>query len=285
MRYRFIRFPGGKFKALTLSYDDGCLYDTKLVEIANKHGLKVTLNINSNMIAENENESRLTAKKIKEITESGGHEIAVHGANHIALAKATLVDGINDVLECRKSLERTFGGIIRGMAYADSGIKVSTSGVSKDEIKNYLKSLGIAYARTLGGDNDSFQLPTDFYEWMPTAHHENPNLKNYLDKFLNAEMPEYIASRTPLLFYLWGHSYEFNANNNWDLLEDFCQKAGAHDDIWYATNIEICDYINAYRKLQFNIDNTVVYNPTTTDIWFEIDGKTVCVKSNQMKSL
>lgn len=179
MRYRFIRFPGGKFKALTLSYDDGCLYDTKLVEIANKHGLKVTLNINSNMIAENENESRLTAKKIKEITESGGHEIAVHGANHIALAKATLVDGINDVLECRKSLERTFGGIIRGMAYADSGIMVSTSGVSKDEIKNYLKSLGIAYARTLGGDNDSFQLPTDFYEWMPTAHHENPNLKNY----------------------------------------------------------------------------------------------------------
>lgn len=285
MRYRFIRFPGGKFKALTLSYDDGCLYDTKLVEIANKHGLKVTLNINSNMIAENENEWHLTAKKIKEITESGGHEIAVHGANHIALAKATLVDGINDVLECRKSLERTFGGIIRGMAYADSGIRVSSSGVSKDEIKNYLKSLGIAYARTLGGDNDLFQLPTDFYEWMPTAHHENPNLKNYLDKFLNAEMPEYIASRTPLLFYLWGHSYEFNANNNWDLLEDFCQKAGAHDDIWYATNIEICDYINAYRKLQFNIDNTVVYNPTTTDIWFEIDGKTVCVKSNQMKSL
>lgn len=285
MRYRFIRFPEGKFKALTLSYDDGCLYDTKLVEIANKYGLKVTLNINSNMIAENENESRLTAKKIKEITESGGHEIAVHGANHIALAKATLVDGINDVLECRKSLERTFGGIIRGMAYADSGIRVSTSGVSKDEIKNYLKSLGIAYARTLGGDNDSFQLPTDFYEWMPTADHENPNLINYLDKFLNAEMPEYIASRTPLLFYLWGHSYEFNANNNWDLLEDFCQKAGAHDDIWYATNIEIFDYINAYRKLQFNVDNTVVYNPTTTDIWFEIDGKTVCVKSSQMKSL
>lgn len=285
MRYRFIRFPEGKFKALTLSYDDGCLYDTKLVEIANKYGLKVTLNINSNMIAENENEWHLTAKKIKEITESGGHEIAVHGANHIALAKATLVDGINDVLECRKSLERTFGGIIRGMAYADSGIRVSTSGVSKDEIKNYLKSLGIAYARTLGGDNDSFQLLTDFYEWMPTAHHENPNLINYLDKFLNSEMPEYIASRTPLLFYLWGHSFEFNANNNWDLLEDFCQKAGAHDDIWYATNIEIFDYINAYRKLQFNVDNTVVYNPTTTDIWFEIDGKTVCVKSNQMKSL
>lgn len=30
MRYRFLRFPGGKDKAVTFSYDDGFRYDIRL---------------------------------------------------------------------------------------------------------------------------------------------------------------------------------------------------------------------------------------------------------------
>lgn len=33
MQYKFMRFPGGKSKAITLSYDDGCTADLKLLEI------------------------------------------------------------------------------------------------------------------------------------------------------------------------------------------------------------------------------------------------------------
>ena len=39
----FMRFPGGKSKALTLSYDDGVAQDIRLIEIMKKHGLKVPL--------------------------------------------------------------------------------------------------------------------------------------------------------------------------------------------------------------------------------------------------
>lgn len=45
---------------------------------------------------------------------------------------------------------------------------------------------------------------------------------------------------------MWGHSYEFENNNNWDILKNFCKTAGGREDIWYATNIEICDYISAF---------------------------------------
>ena len=42
-----MRFPGGKEKAVTLSYDDGYPTDIKLSEIITKSGLKCTFNLNS----------------------------------------------------------------------------------------------------------------------------------------------------------------------------------------------------------------------------------------------
>ena len=42
-------FPGGKFKVLTLSYDDGKLEDKRLVDIFNKNGIRATFNVNSGL--------------------------------------------------------------------------------------------------------------------------------------------------------------------------------------------------------------------------------------------
>ena len=43
----FDAFPGGKRKALVLSYDDGRVEDRRLVEIFNRHGLRGTFHLNS----------------------------------------------------------------------------------------------------------------------------------------------------------------------------------------------------------------------------------------------
>ncbi len=266
-----MRFPEGREKALTLSYDDGSKCDKRLVEILNNYGIKATLNINSEYVGIDER--HLDIDEIKAISEDGIHEIAIHGARHIATGNVSAVVGMNDMLECRKSLERSLGKIIRGMAYPDTGISVITSGISKAEIKTYLKRLGIAYGRTLGGDNDRFGIPNDFYEWMPTAHHANPKLMEWTDKFVSGALPSYRAMRSPWLFYLWGHSCEFE--NKWELLEEFCRKTGNNDSIWYATNIEIYDYVTAYRSLIFNVDCTEVFNPTCIKVWFEADSKEI----------
>ena len=281
MRYRFLRFPGGLSKAVTLSYDDGCKDDIRFSETICAHGLKCTFNINSGFIAEKEGDWHLTREQIKKYLIDTGNEIAVHGKYHRALGKVTPVDGIRDVLECRTELENDFGMIIRGMAYPDSGITRFENGADYADIKHYLKDLGIVYSRTLGGDNDSFALPTDWHAWMPTAHHTNPELFGYIDKFLNEPMSSYDASQTPRLFYLWGHSFEFENNKNWDLLDKICSALSNKPDVWYATNIEIYDYVSAYRSLVFSADGSMVYNPTLLDIWFTEDGKPYIIKSGE----
>lgn len=275
MKYMFMRYPKGKTKALTLSYDDGVKDDIKLAEIISRYGIKCTFN--------HTNAEHMSKEEVEKYILSKGHEIAVHGANHRAEGLIRPIEGIEDVLSCRKNLESKFGIIIRGMAYPDSGIRNMATENAYENIKAYLKSLDIAYVRTLGEDNDLFKLPEDWYAWMPTARHINPRLMEYIEKFLNIDFSEnmYIANRDSRLFYLWGHSYEFERENNWDLLERICEKLSDKPDIWYATNMEIYNYVKAYKSLEYSADGKIIYNPTLYTIWFEIDKKPYSIKSNE----
>ncbi len=268
IRYRFLRFPGGKSKAVTLSYDDGCIYDRQLAETIDKYGMKCTFNLNCM-----KNEWYMKKEDVKKFIVANGHEIAVHGYFHRGEGALRPIEGIREVLDCRLELEKEYGIIIRGMAYPDSGITFFANNATYEKIKNYLTELDIAYARTLGGDNNSFLLPDDWHRWMPTAHHGNPRLMEYIDEFLNLDLSKiYGASRAPRLFYLWGHSYEFNDNKNWNLLTEIFEKLSGKEDIWYATNMEIYDYVQAYNSLVYSANGEMVYNPTLHNIWFDADG-------------
>jgi len=46
IRSVFMRYPEGKAKAVTFSYDDGVIEDKKLVEIFDRYGMKATFNFN-----------------------------------------------------------------------------------------------------------------------------------------------------------------------------------------------------------------------------------------------
>lgn len=282
MRYQFLRFPGGKPKAVTLSYDDGPVADRRFSDTITKYGLKCTFNLNSDELRPNNNYQK---EKLQEIYISRGHEIAVHGAWHRAEGTLRPIEGIRDVLDCRLELEEKLDMIIRGMAYPDSGITYFTNNANYESVKAYLKSLDIKYARTLGGDNNLFALPEDWYAWMPTAHHKNPKILEYIEEFteLDVSPKVYGARRQPRLFYLWGHSYEFDSDfdNNWELLEQICEKLSGNDEAWYATNGEIYDYVQAYNSLSYSADGTIIYNPTLFEIWFDVDGKLYSIKSGE----
>lgn len=84
-------------------------------------------------------------------------------------------------------------------------------------------------------------------------------------------MPTFVGI---LILYKRGHTFEFDhnvENNNWDHAEKFCERAGGHADVWYATNIEVYDYVAAYKSLIWGADGTMVYNPTNTEICFASD--------------
>lgn len=271
MRSILMRYPYGKPKAVTFSYDDGVVQDKRLAEIFDKYGMKATFNLNCDaMRTEN-----FTGEQIKEYFLSKGHEIAIHGAMHRATGNLRSIEGIREVLDCRLELEKKCDCIIRGMAYPDTGITIMGNFSEYDMIKQYLVELDIAYSRTLGGDNNSFMLPADFYAWMPTAHHNNPKVMEYIDEFLSVDFSEkvYYPKRFPRLLYIWGHSYEFDNNNNWWHIEEICKKLTGNEEMWYATNLEICDYVEAYKRLIYSADNHKVYNPSVITIWLDVDGK------------
>jgi hypothetical protein len=110
-----------------------------------------------------------------------------------------------------------------------------------------------------------------------TCHHNSPELKSLSKKFVEEKV-----TRAPYLFYLWGHSYEFESNNNWEVIEDFARYTGNRDDIWYATNIEIYDYIEAYSRLVFSADGRRIKNPSCIKVCFEHNGKLIEIEAGTM---
>lgn len=276
----YIRFPNGLKKAVTLSYDDGVRQDRKLLKILNQYGLKCTFNINSGCFEPTAKfdaaEGRMSEEEILAFVKDLPHEIALHGLYHEwdhLLPNNMMAD---EIIQDRKNLEKLTGKITRGMAYP--------FGALNDRLVECLKMCGIVYSRTTAA-SENFNLPEDWLRLNPTCHHSHPRLFELCDAFLN-DNPKHA-----LMFYLWGHSYEFDRNtetNSWERIEKFAEKMSGHSDIWYATNIEIYNYTEAFNRLLFSMDGSMVYNPNCIDIWFwKFDAchwgeeKDYCVKAGQ----
>lgn len=266
---RFMRFPGWKAKAMTLSYDDAVVFDKRLVSIMQTYGLKGTFNVNGGMLSD-KFYRRMNEADAVELYKNSGMEVAMHGLDHAFLGGCTGADILKEYYEDKIKLEQTFGTIMRGGAYA--------FGVCNDEIVNVLKTLGVSYFRTTVSSN-TFDIPTDWLRLQPTCKHNAENTFELLDKFLKcAPDKEYRAY--PKLFYLWGHSYEYEDQNNWEIIEKFGQKTAEYDDIWHATNVEIYDYVKAYESLIFSAAGDKVFNPSATDVYLWLDQKRVLAKAN-----
>lgn len=278
MANMFMRFPKGKAKVLTLSYDDGLKWDMRLIEIMQKYGLKGTFNLNSGMFApeepvdpENNLYGRMSRKQVSELYADSGMEVAIHGLTHPPLDLMPANMCTREILQDRENLEEQFGTIIRGMAYP--------YGSFNDSVVDCLKSCGIAYARTTIS-TERFEMPSDWLRLTATCHHNNPKLMNLAKLFVDNK-----GKGKPIMFYLWGHSSEFEYNNNWYVIEEFAEYIGGRCDIWYATNIEIYDYVDAFSRLLFSTNGKMVYNPTNMDLFFSNDGKPYCVASGETLSM
>lgn len=261
---KYLRFPEGKTKAATFSYDDGVETDKKLIKIFDKYGVKGTFNLNSRLFDCPEWHGRMSEEETFKTFCGGGHEIALHGARHIFLDKVPLAEAINEILQNRVYLENKFGRIVRGLAYAYNGYN--------EEITAALKLLDISYARTTE-PSYSFALPDDFLKLKPTCHHRDPRFSELLNKFINSSPSDELKHREPYLLYIWGHSYEFDDDKNWKLIDDACAKLVKQKDVWFATNGEIIDYIKTYKSLVFSVDGERVFNPSCKAVFIEVRGK------------
>lgn len=260
-RINSMLFPGGKRKALTLSYDDGVIQDRRLVEMMDRYGIRGTFNLNSGflgrverMVMEGVDTDISTVRPEEVRTLYRNHEVATHAARHSALTGCGSA-AVGELMEDRQVLESLTGRIVTGHAYP--------FGLYDEGVLAMLSAAGIVYARTVVSTH-SFRLPENFLTWDPTCHHDDPELMALAERFCTGE--ELFGQ--PQLFYLWGHAYEFDIHGNWERMDRFlAYVSGYPDTIWNATNGEIFCYVSAWKQLVFSADGKRAYNPTDKELW------------------
>lgn len=266
-------FPGGRKKCLTLSFDDGTVEDLKITQMLRDRGLAATFNLNPGLFGHDDHldcrpvlecqHTKLTADRIAATYE--GFEIACHGLTHAHLGRVPSSMAAYEIAECKKRLEDIVHEPVRGMAWP---IRYRDPDVARE--RETARACGICYARTTTRSYGYVGFPEDFLHWDAACSYVEPQLAELTEGFLKpVEDKAYVE---PLLYYVWGHGYEATGRNAWGTLEGFLdQVAGREDEIWYASNIEVYDYIQAVRGLVYSATGDYIYNPSRIDVWMAID--------------
>lgn len=263
---RFNLFPEGKKRALTMSYDDGSTSDRRLIERMNRYGLRCTVHLNT---CTEENAWYVPNEEYRALYE--GHEISAHGHRHPDYNQLPLEAVVPDLMENKRILEESAGYPVRGMSYPFARFT--------PELARLFRGCGMEYARTATDTSalGKFECPTDFMVWNPTCHHSGALA--LLPKFLDTWYDNQLT-----LMMIWGHSFEFDRDGNWDVLESIGRQAGGREDVWYATNVEVMDYVLAVRSLKISVDGRLYFNNSRLDIWATEGkrGRPVCIASGKM---
>lgn len=275
-------YPNYSQKAITFSYDDGNAEDSKLIEIFNKYELRGTFNLISNYI----NSSNQNAYAQRYV----GHEVATHSKTHPRMyvkdsseieggyTPLTFEDCKEEFSSAQTKLNDVFGSYPRGGAWP------YTAPYTRDfynDLLTYMQDeLGIMYMRPTATKSD-FNLPTNWMDWRSNCHHDN--METFAKEFLELDTNNELK-----LFYVWGHTYEFEptrepentAKVRWDDIDRLCAMFADRDAVWAATNIEIYDYATAMNKVVIDYDKNTIQNPTDEDLYFVVNGEKVMIPKN-----
>jgi hypothetical protein len=73
---------------------------------------------------------------------------------------------------------------------------------------------------------------------------------------------------------IWGHSWEMGTDQKkWDETEKFFNLLANNQAIYYTSQIDLVDYINAFRNLKFSVDKNNVTNPSAINVCIKINTK------------
>lgn len=256
----FDRWPCGARRCVTFSYDDGQIEDRRLAELFRSLGLKATFHLNSAFFDDGKH---VQPEEFKEVYSS--HELAAHTHTHPFLSQMPLAEVTGEIMENRMRLEEAWGEPVRGMSWPYGQYDPQTEAAAV--------ACGIEYSRTTRERTD-FLLPERPLEWHPTCHH-NKGLEMW-QAFMSRDYAKKMQ-----LFYVWGHSFEFTRDNNWEMMEQLCRAVAGRPEVWYATNIQIIDYLNCLKHLRATADGRVWQNPGPLDIWASVGGEPICIKAGQ----
>ena len=273
-----LRYPNWKDRALTFSDDDGTEQDAWLIEKLKNAGMRGTFNLNSGMFRPEDRPKsktafcrRLSEQEAKALYSAPHVEVAAHGRLHQRVECLTDAQQTYEFSADKAALERLFGKLVCGGAYA--------YGTYAPQTPSLLAACGLNYCRTVQSTRD-FCLPENFLTWHPTCRHADPDLEALTERFLTEPV-----KLQPRLFYLWGHTFEFERDNSWEIMERFLRAMADGDMIWYATNGEIFRYVRAFRRLESSSNGKLLYNPSAETLWLLAGGEQVKIVPGEILNL
>ena len=205
-------------KIVSLSFDDGTIYDKRFIDLLNKYGLRATSNLNSGLkdfiwYYEDKPIRRLNLEESKEIYK--GHEVASHSLTHPYFSSLDEKRQIREVEEDILNLEKIFSRKIEGFAFpfidqTEANIQVVKNNIDLKYIRCSIFTEKI--------------LPKDRYHVGINALYDDKDIYEKLERYKSNILPN-------SLFVIAGHSYEFEVKNDWEKIEKLLKYLKENDEL------------------------------------------------------
>lgn len=268
-------YPEGKKKCLIFSYDDDLADNLEIADLFRKYGMHATFNFNGSALLEDgapqpDGRPRLYKSQVAALSQE--FEVACHGYVHPPYGYMDPAQCTDDLIRDRQTLEEILHRPVRGFALP--------SGVYSEQTLQALRACGMVYSRTIEC-TDGFELPQNFLEWHPTTKHDNfDRLFSLGEAYLKGS---WRLNTFLSCMLIYGHSYELADPARRQRFEEFLQMMAGREDIWYASCMELYNYIKALGSLIMTVDGSCVINPSLTDVWVTVNGKPQCVEAGETK--
>lgn len=217
---------------VTTSWDDGHPLDLRLADMLQKYGVPATFYVP----IDNVERQGMSPEEIRQIAQS--FDIGGHTYHHINLTRVAPEEAEGEIIEGKKKLEDIVAREVPSFCYP--------YGKFNNRVINVVREAGFIGARTVRllarSINDPFKTgalvmakdmrPASFTMHLITS--PDPGmfyfmLKNNLffkgwDR-LAVETLDFVIKNGGV-WHLWGHSWEIDANNDWERLEEVLRTVG-----------------------------------------------------------
>ena len=197
-------------KCFLLSFDDGTIYDRRFVKLLNKYNFKGTFNLNSGLedfVWDYEDRFPVRRQVLSEIGELyRGHEIASHSLHHPWLNTLTPPQISREIGEDCEALKKIFG-------LQEIGFGVPFTACGEREIRLIRKF--VRYIR-LSEFAETFDFPRDPFHIPIHALYNDGDIREKITRFAECDLDN-------ALFVMAGHSYELEALQHWEYMEQLLQ--------------------------------------------------------------
>lgn len=194
----------------SLSFDDGAIYDRKVIDLLRKYDLKATFYIPADWESFGTRKGWPTLSKGDVLEISEEFEVGSHTISHPLLTRIPYGAAEYEITMSKVMLEDMLGKPVNRFCYP--------RGYATDPIRDIVRK-HYSYARsTLVGN---ISLPED-PAWENTTVHAGCARREYdQEHWLEYGLRhlERAKIRKNGYFHLWGHSWEIEQNNAWEGLE------------------------------------------------------------------